>query len=344
MIRLPHPSLSALSACLVAAGLVAACGGSDGGAAAPAAATTSVSGAVVKGPVSGSNVCAYKAVAAGKGDQIKCATTNASGAYTMDIEYTGDVVLEATGGTYTDEATNTTKTLSEPMQVVIASQGGATAGVLTPLTSAAYSVSKGLSGGVTNANFGTAATTVASQFNLSGVNIAATIPVVAGTTNDYGKILRAVAQFIANGNTQASFQAFASPTTLQAGFGTAYATANGSSITFTFNGGTTTVTPGTGGTGGTGTTGGGSSSSSCGITVAGSGTVVASGFTVPFTLPATKVCVTGVPATSCTAGNAQLQNLSAAGATPAGGGYSLNYTYSYAPGDCTGAIATVAFQ
>ncbi|MBI2769044.1 MAG: hypothetical protein HYX47_05450 [Burkholderiales bacterium] len=337
MIRMQLP-FTALSACLAAAGLVSACGGSDS----PAATTTTVSGSVVKGPVVGSTVCAYEAASTGKGSQIKCATTGSAGAYTMDLAYTGDVVLEATGGTYTDEATNTAKTLTEPMQVVVSSRGGVTTGVVTPLTSAAYSVSKGLAGGVSSANFSTAATSVASQFQLSSVNLATTVPVVTGSTNSYGAILRAVSQFLANGNTQASLQAFATPAALQAGFASAYATINGTALTFTFNGTTTTVTGGTGTSTGTGTTAG-TSGDSCGITVAGSGSVVASGFTVPFTLPATKICISGVPASSCTAGNAQLQSLAAGGATPAGN-YTLSYTYSYAPGDCSGAVATVAFK
>lgn len=349
MRQLPRLPLALISSALATAGLLAACGG---GSSSP---TTTVSGSVVKGPVNAAQVCAYKAAATGKGDQIKCVTTTSTGTYTMDLDYVGDVVIEASGGTYTDEATGVTKTLSDPLQVVLNAQGSAATGVVTPLTSVAYSLSKAASGGVSSANFATAATSVASQFQLSGVNIATAVPAVSGTTNAYGQILKAVSQYVANGNTLASFITFTSPTTIQVAFNSAYAAANGATVSF--NLGSTTASTGTGtgtgtvpgtgtgtGTGGTGTgtgTGTGSSSASCGITVAGSGTVVASGFTVPFTLPATKVCVTGVPAASCTAGNAQLQSAAAGGATPSGN-YTLSYTYSYAPGDCTGAIATVA--
>lgn len=341
--------LALLSSCLAVAGLLSACGGSSS-----STPTTTVSGSVVKGPVNGATICAYKATATGKGEQIKCATTSSTGSYTMDLDYQGDVVLEATGGSYADEATGATKSLTDPMQVVVSSQGGATTGMVTPLTSVAYSLARGMSGGVSSSNFGSAASSVASQFQLSSVNIATTLPAVTGTTNAYGQILRAVSQFTANGNTLASFQAFATPAQIQAAFSSAYAAINGSTLTFTFTGATTSTGTGTGTTTttvtipGTGTTvtpgtGGGSSTASCGITVTGSGTVVASGFTVPFTLPATKVCVTNVPAASCTAGNTQLQSLAAGGATPAGS-YTLSYNYSYAPGDCSGAIATVNFQ
>jgi len=345
MRQLSRFPIALTSTALAAAGLLVACGGGS-------STVTPISGSVVKGPVNGAQVCAYKAVAAGKGDQIKCVTTSSTGAYTMDVDYVGDVVIEASGGTYTDEATGTTKTLSDPLQVVLNAQGSAATGVVTPLTAVAYSLSKAASGGVTSANFGTAATTVASQFQLSGVNIATALPATTGTANAYGQILKAVSQYVASGNTLASFITFTSPTTIQVAFNSAYATANGVTVSFNL-GGTTTGTgtgTGTGSTGGgTGSTGGGtgtgtgtgSSAQSCGITVAGSGSVTASGMSIPFTLPATKVCVTGVPAASCTAGNAQLQSAAAGGATPSGN-YTLSYTYSYAPGDCAGAIATVA--
>ncbi|MEO7642746.1 MAG: hypothetical protein ABIU07_15110, partial [Ramlibacter sp.] len=171
---------------------MAGCGGGGDDSPAPAAATTTtVSGTVVKGPVNGANVCAFKAIATGKGDQIKCVTTSATGTYSLDITYTGDVVIEASGGTYTDEATGASKTLSDPMQVVVASQGGATVGIITPLTAVAYNAARGLNGGVTSVNFGAASTSVAGQFQLSGVNLATTTPTVTGTANNYGMILRA---------------------------------------------------------------------------------------------------------------------------------------------------------
>ena len=69
------PRLRLLAAAMAVAGLAAGCGG--GGSSTPT--TTTVSGSVVKGPVSGAAVCAYKATAAGKGDQIACTTTGAGG-------------------------------------------------------------------------------------------------------------------------------------------------------------------------------------------------------------------------------------------------------------------------
>ena len=87
-----------------------------------------LSGSVVKGPVTNANVCAYKATSAGKGDLIKCVTTGAAGTYSLAVDYAGDIVVEAKDGTYVDEATGATKTLSDPMQVVVAANGGTTRG------------------------------------------------------------------------------------------------------------------------------------------------------------------------------------------------------------------------
>ncbi|MDO8276603.1 MAG: hypothetical protein Q7T63_00600 [Burkholderiaceae bacterium] len=337
-VRLP---LTLLAGCLSAAGLLVACGG--GSSSTP---TTTVTGSVVKGPVNGATVCAYKATSAGKGDPIKCVTSGSTGSYTMDLEHAGDVVIEATGGSYTDEATGVTKTLSDPLQVVLNTQGGAASGMVTPLTTVAYSIAKNMAGGVSSGNFASAATSVASQFQLGTVNITATTPVVSGGANAYGQVLRAVSQFVANGNSLGALLSFGSPDTLQTALSSAFETINGVPANFSFSSGGAAAVPTTPTTPSAPTTPAAPASpsaQSCGITVSGSGTVTTQGLTLPFSLPATRICVANVPAASCTAGNAGLQSIAAAAATT-GGNYTLNYSYSYTPGDCAGAIATVAYQ
>ncbi|WP_298933445.1 hypothetical protein [uncultured Ramlibacter sp.] len=337
MTRLPHPDRKLLCACLAAAGLLAACGGSDDPAApaAPAATTTTVSGAVVKGPVNGANVCAYKATAAGKGEQLKCVSSGAAGSYSMDLDYVGDIVVEASGGSYTDEATNTSKTLSDPMQVVLASQGGATTGVITPLTSAAFSVAKTASGGVSSASFATAAGSVASQFQLSGVNLATTVPTVTGTTNAYGQILRAVSQYVANGNSLGSVLTLSSPTALQGGFGTAYATINGTSLTFTFNGATTGGTGGTVGTGGTGGTGTGGTAGNKTLVI----TVGVAGTTSTVTIPNVPQPTTQTEFCDGLANDTQFKQLAA------GGTFTINScSYSGNTGNIAASISASGFN
>lgn len=235
-----HPTAPLMVLC---AALLSACGG--GGDDAPPPATT-LSGSVVKGPVVGANVCAYKLAATGKGEQLACTTSGASGAYAISLQYAGEVVVEATGGSYTDEATGAATTLGTPLQVVASLQGGSATAVVTPLTSVAYSIARGAGGGLSAASFASAAASVASQFQLGSVNIATATPVVSGGGIDlYGRMLRAVSQYIANGGSLAAFVGWSSPASFQAAFGSAYATINGSSISFTFGTGT-----GTGGTGG----------------------------------------------------------------------------------------------
>ena len=86
MTRRLHTPFALLCASLAAAGLVAACGGGSSSSGPAAVTTTTVSGSVVKGPVNGANVCAYKATAAGKGDLLACVTTNSAGGYTMEAQ------------------------------------------------------------------------------------------------------------------------------------------------------------------------------------------------------------------------------------------------------------------
>ncbi|MDD2733105.1 MAG: hypothetical protein PHF56_04125 [Desulfuromonadaceae bacterium] len=82
------------------------CGGSSSQS--PSAATTSVSGVVMAGPASGSSVTAKSASGAVVSGPV---TTGADGSYTIVIPntaLTGDLIFEASGGTFTDEATATT--------------------------------------------------------------------------------------------------------------------------------------------------------------------------------------------------------------------------------------------
>jgi hypothetical protein len=197
---------TALFSSLAVAGLAGCGGGSTSSPAAPV--VTTVSGQVVKGPVNGSRVCAFRALTTGKGEELRCTTSDGTGAYQFDISFVGDIIIEALGGSYIDEATNVTKTLSDPMQAVIAAGGGNATGIVTPLTAAAYALSRGGSGGVTSASYSAAAASLATQLKLGATNLTTTRPVVTGSLNDYGRLLRAVSQFVANGNSLGSVLTF----------------------------------------------------------------------------------------------------------------------------------------
>ena len=119
----------------------AGCSGGGGGSpsVSPAPSTSSISGVASKGPISGGTVRVYGVTSAGaKGEQIGTATTNSGGSYTLTIgSYTGPVIVEVAGGTYTDEATGATNVPAPTMRAVV-NAGSSTTLAVTPLTEMAY--------------------------------------------------------------------------------------------------------------------------------------------------------------------------------------------------------------
>lgn len=310
------------------AGVLSLAGCLGGGGGSP----TVVSGSVVKGPVSGANVCIYKATSSGKGDLLGCTSTAAGGGYSLSVDAGGDVIVEATGGSFTDEATGATKTLSDPMQVVLKTGGSTVTGVVTPLTTMAYSLAKSGSGGLSSASFTTAAGKVAATFNLGSVDITSTTPVVSGGAVDaYGKMLRAVSQYVANGGTLANLQAVSSPAALQSALQTAYTTINGSNITIDLAGLTAAAGGSTGGTGGpSGGTGSGK------LTI-GFATSFAGGISLPsvtvnsISAPAAGTFCSGLSSTDANlAGLAALGSVTINSCTGSGNSYTVSMTVSTA--------------
>lgn len=289
--------------------LLSGCGGGSSSESTPA--TTTISGSAVKGPVNGATV---KALAANTGAVLATTTTNSTGAYTFNISYNGDVVIEVEGGTYTDEATGLPTSLNQ-LKAIISPTGGTQTVHVTPLTYIAYGYA-----GNTSTGFNTALTNLTTQFGLGSTNLLSTLPDVSSTANDYGRVLRAMSQYVKNQNLT-NFEAFigqtltpATFTSLQANFATAFNAINttGPALTFAFNGAGITV-------GGTGAGGG---SGTCGVNAAGS--VNTNGFTVPLNL---NYCISGIAAGSCSASNTSL-NQSLSGQGGVAGAVNLNYTYS----------------
>jgi hypothetical protein len=335
--RITQSMTRSVSAVLVS-GIVAACGGgsstsatstsapttstpvtSSPGASTPgtASSSTTISGSAIKGPVANGTVTIRNAAT---GAVLATTTTNATGAYSVSVPYSGDVIVEVSGGTYTDEATNATTALSAPMKVVLAANGSNVTGVVTPLTTMAYTNAFATGGAVTSTAFNTAAASLANRFQLTGVNLATTVPNVSvNTTDAYGKTLRAVSKYLQQNN--ATLQSLVGSTmtnaqllTFSTSFSAAYNSINDSNVTFKFDEGAVTI-GGTGSGGGTGT---------CGVNVKGS--VTASGFTVPINFD---YCVTGIAEGSCSTGNSAL-NQAVAGQGGIAGGVNLAYTYSSA--------------
>ena len=89
---------------LLGSSLLLACGG--GGYGGMASGGTEVSGTVLKGAVSGASITAYGITNGMMGSRVGSGTTDSTGNFTISIgDYAGPLMLQASGGTYTDEAT-----------------------------------------------------------------------------------------------------------------------------------------------------------------------------------------------------------------------------------------------
>jgi len=230
----------------------------------------------------------------------------------------GDLIIEITGGSYTDEATNATKALDTPLKVMVSAAGGTVTGVATPLTTMAFSAAFGGSP-ATTAAFNAQAQKVAAQFGLSNINLATTLPSVTGSVNSYGEVLKGLSQYLKDnaGQTLATITNadFAKSTADFSQFNTLINQAlknSGSNMTLAYS--TTGIVVGNSGAGG--------GSGTCGVTVTGS--VTAQGFTVPLNL---SYCVEGIAGGSCEAGNTSLSQV-LAGQSGVAGAANLKYTYS----------------
>ncbi len=177
-------------------------GGGGGGAPAPAVPTAAISGMVSKGPINGGTVAVF-AVRDGVIDTtapIGQGKTDKNGNYAISLgSYSGPVLVEATGGSYTDEVTGAKVALKAPLRAlrsVAAFKAYTTA--VTPLTELAYKKVLG-TGTVTAAAIDDANAKIAAFFTLN--DIIATLP-DAGTSGDdqkrYAAVLGSYSQYINN--------------------------------------------------------------------------------------------------------------------------------------------------
>ncbi len=257
----------------VAALLLAGCGGGgssiDGtGAATTPTAQGTMSGNVVKGPVSGAAIKAFAVSGGVMGTQLSSAVTDANGAFTMPMGgYAGPVMLQMSGGTYTDEASGIPMTMGagDVMTAVLptVAAGASVSGVaVTPLTAMAQAMAQHMSGGLTDANIAAANTAVGNYFMVHDILHTQPInPLVAGSaagaTQDmmnYGMTLAAMSQY-AKGAGMSSSSGFVTAMMNDASDGVIDGKASGTQLTMGGGmsaGGTTTAGGGMMGTGGTG--------------------------------------------------------------------------------------------
>ena len=201
--------LSTLAALVGSSLFLFACGGgSSGGTASPPKVGT-FSGTVVKGPVSGGTVAAYAITNGMMGAQVGGGTTDSRGNFSISVgDYTGPIMLQASGGTYTDEATGTAMTMQpgDVMTCAIPSlaAGATTTGIqVTPLTSMAHARVHHMTGGITAANITAANAAIGSYFSVSDIlRVVPIDPMVtgfaSGATQDaknYGMAMAAMSQY-----------------------------------------------------------------------------------------------------------------------------------------------------
>lgn len=184
--------------------LIGCGGGGDGGGGGGGA--TTISGVASKGPISGGTIKVYALNADGtEGSQLgTTTTTKADGSYSVNIgSYTGNVIVEVTGGTYSDEATgNNNLDNTNTFRAALSGVSGNISVAVTPLTEIAYQLI-----GPT-LNIDQANSLVSSM--AGGVNIINTMPVnVTDSTASsnatevdqikYGLMLATISQMIKDG-------------------------------------------------------------------------------------------------------------------------------------------------
>ena len=192
-------------------------------------AVTTVTGAVVKGPVAGAQVCGYSVVANARGAALgSCVSTDANGHYSLSLPAgSGALWLEATGGSYTDEATSAAASLpaGSPLATLITANGASVAAMLTPLTTLALNTARatvGSSGTLDAAAFAAAAVQWLAAFNLPAtLDIGSTAPSFGAGINAYGAALTVISQMVANGSSLAGILAATQPSALAADYATA---------------------------------------------------------------------------------------------------------------------------
>jgi len=142
----------------------------------PVAVPGTISGTAVKGPVSNATVRAMAIGANGvPGAQIGSALTDEGGNFTIQVgKYSGPLMLEMTGGSFSDEATGVRMEMgaTDMMTAAIPNMTADTAlnGIeITPLTSMAQSMAQHMSGGMTQANIMQTNSAVGMYFDVSDI-------------------------------------------------------------------------------------------------------------------------------------------------------------------------------
>jgi hypothetical protein len=200
-------------ASIVTSLLLTACGGGGGGdqlaSNVGSGGTGFVSGYVTKGPVGSANVAAYAITGGQMGGQVGTTTTDASGGFRMAIgNYSGPVMLQVTGGSYTDEATGVAMQMAtgDVMTAImpsVAAAANSTGIQVTPVTAMAQTMAQHMAGGMTDANIAAANLAMGNYFSVGDIlHVQPMNPLAAGSgtsasqdARNYGMTLAAMSQY-----------------------------------------------------------------------------------------------------------------------------------------------------
>ena len=197
----------------IVATLLLATGCGSGGGASVAGVGSGGTGYIVgfatKGPMSNATIAAYGISNGQLGAQIATATTAADGAFTMPIgSYAGPMMLQVSGGSYTDEATGTVMSMApgDVMTAVIptVAAGTTNSGIqVTPVTAMAQAMAQHMIGGMTEANIAAANSAMGNIYSVSDIlHVQPMNPLVAGSgtgasqdAQNYGMTLAAMSKY-----------------------------------------------------------------------------------------------------------------------------------------------------
>ncbi len=190
--------------------LLAACGGGDSTVAGVGSGGTGyIAGFATKGPVASATIAAYGISNGQMAGQIGSATSDLEGRFSMAIgNYAGPVLLQMSGGRYTDEATGASMPM-ESVDVMTAVMPGVVAGAsnadiqLTPVTAMAQAMAQQLAGGMTDANIAVANRAVGNYFSVSDIlHVQPMNPLLPGAgasasqdAKNYGMTLAAMSKY-----------------------------------------------------------------------------------------------------------------------------------------------------
>jgi hypothetical protein len=189
--------------------LAASCGGGTANSGVGSGGTGFINGVVTKGPVGGATVTAYAINGGQIAGQIGMATTDASGNFNLAIDaHAGPIMLQVSGGSYTDEATGNLMPMGQGDVMTVAmptiAAGATTSGVqLTPITAMAQTLAQHMIGGMTDTNIAAANAALGKYFAISDiVHVRPMNPLVAGSgigmspdAQNYGMTLAAMSKY-----------------------------------------------------------------------------------------------------------------------------------------------------